>query len=387
MSVLNKMLRDLEQRQSKPQPPAYTAPAQSERPLWLNLLLLLSGALLCFAVYAILTRDNVAPVVVASQSSLQLSTDNALPASPPERVETDTPPVQSVTVIAQAATAQAKDNLADTTTARADLTATTTAMQESAVSAPSDGGDAAANTKTATAMADKAGLALLGTNDIAAETAAVVMAAKPAPVASVAPESLRIEKQALSPQQRAQRLQQQALQAAAGGELMQALQYWQQLQQLTPQQAQVYLAQARLWQQLSQPLQAEQVLQQARTQQVQDADIQLLLARLAAARGEWQQVAQLLAADFPLAQYPDYYGLKATALQQSGEQAQALHWFSQLIVLQPQQARWWLGAAVALDAQGQSQQAHLHYQQALQWGDTLSSDSRNYIQQRIIATE
>lgn len=387
MSVLNKMLRDLEQRQSKPQPPAYTAPAQSERPLWLNLLLLLSGALLCFAVYAILTRDNVAPVVVASQSSLQLSADNALPASPPERVETNTPPVQSVTVIAQAATAQAKDNLADTTSARADLTAATTAMQESAVSAPSDGGDAATNTKTAAAMADKAGLALLGTNDIAAETAAVVMAAKPAPVASVAPESLRIEKQALSPQQRAQRLQQQALQAAAGGELMQALQYWQQLQQLTPQQAQVYLAQARLWQQLSQPLQAEQVLQQARAQQVQDADIQLLLARLAAARGEWQQVAQLLAADFPLAQYPDYYGLKATALQQSGEQAQALHWFSQLIVLQPQQARWWLGAAVALDAQGQRQQAHLHYQQALQWGDTLSPDSRNYIQQRIIATE
>ena len=92
--------------------------------------------------------------------------------------------------------------------------------------------------------------------------------AAPTPAASLTPTTVLIEKQPLSAGQQAQRLQQQALNAAAGGELMLALQYWQQLQQLTPQQAQVYLAQARLWQQLSQPLQAEKVLQQAMAQQV-----------------------------------------------------------------------------------------------------------------------
>ncbi|WP_417707995.1 hypothetical protein, partial [Rheinheimera aquimaris] len=58
MSVLNKMLRDLEKRQHVSERAVTPLSARSdERPLWLNLLLLLSALLLAFAVYAILTRE------------------------------------------------------------------------------------------------------------------------------------------------------------------------------------------------------------------------------------------------------------------------------------------------------------------------------------------
>lgn len=381
MSVLNKMLRDLEQRQSHTQPATvYSQHGQSDRPLWLNLLLLLSAALLCFAVYAILTRESQPPAWVAGQHEVQQNAARDALSAEPEGVAATMVRPQSAPDSAQVTVEQRQKSPADVDAVSANVSPNAIAAEASKpvtdTTVKQPAGEAAP-------IADEVELTAGGAND----TGLMAKPAAPTPAASLTPTTVLIEKQPLSAGQQAQRLQQQALNAAAGGELMLALQYWQQLQQLTPQQAQVYLAQARLWQQLSQPLQAEKVLQQAMAQQVNDADIQLLLARLAAARGTWPQVVQLLPADYPLAQYPDYYGLKATALQQTGDQVQALHWFSQLIVLQPQQARWWLGAAVALDAQGQRQQAHLHYQQALQWGDTLSVDSRNYIQQRLVATE
>ena len=146
-------------------------------------------------------------------------------------------------------------------------------------------------------------------------------------------------------------------------------------------------AQAGLWLQLGQPAQAHAVLQQAVAQGIVHADIQLMLAQHAAAAQQWQAVDALLPPQFTLAQQPDYYGMKATALQQLGQHQAALHWFSQLVVLQPRQGRWWLGAAISFDAQAERAQAQQYYRQARQHSETLSAASRNYIQQRLAATE
>ena len=389
MSVLNKMLRDLEQRQhASDATTAITLHGRSdERPLWLNVLLLLSALLLAFAVYAILTREpapesSEAVPAVANPALTDHATSAALPDSAAE-------PVISGEVIP--ATMQQSTPVASTASGGAD----TGADEQAAIDTVNETNtEATADNALQSTESDQAG----SESDVTAQTQTIAteLARPTLPVASVvantaanagAKTEVTVVRAPASPQQQAALLQQQALAAAQAGQLQQALQLWQQLQQFAPQNAVAYLEQARLWHQLGQPQQALTVLQQALQQGIVHADIQLLLAQQAAAQAQWQRVDTLLPAQFVLAQQPEYYGLKATALQQLGQPQAALDWFSQLIVLQPQQARWWLGAAIAFDALSQPEQAQLHYRQALQWGDSLTAASRNYIQQRLAAIE
>ena len=389
MSVLNKMLRDLEQRQrASDATTAITLHGRSdERPLWLNVLLLLSALLLAFAVYAILTREpapesSEAVPAVANPALTDHATSAALPDSAAE-------PVISAEVIP--ATMQQSTPVASTASGGAD----TGVKEQAAIDTVNETNtEATADNALQSTESDQAG----SESDVTAQTQTIAteLARPTLPVASVvantaanaeAKTEVTVVRAPASPQQQAALLQQQALAAAQAGQLQQALQLWQQLQQFAPQNAVAYLEQARLWHQLGQPQQALTVLQQALQQGIVHADIQLLLAQQAAAQAQWQRVDTLLPAQFALAQQPEYYGLKATALQQLGQPQAALDWFSQLIVLQPQQARWWLGAAIAFDALSQPEQAQLHYRQALQWGDSLTAASRNYIQQRLAAIE
>ena len=389
MSVLNKMLRDLEQRQhASDATTAITLHGRSdERPLWLNVLLLLSALLLAFAVYAILTREpapesSEAVPAVANPALTDHATSAALPDSAAE-------PVISGEVIP--ATMQQSTPVASTASGGAD----TGADEQAAIDTVNETNtEATADNALQSTERDQAG----SESDVTAQTQTIAteLARPTLPVASVVANTaanaetkteVTVVRAPASPLQQAALLQQQALAAAQAGQLQQALQLWQQLQQFAPQNAVAYLEQARLWHQLGQPQQALTVLQQALQQGIVHADIQLLLAQQAAAQAQWQRVDTLLPAQFALAQQPEYYGLKATALQQLGQPQAALDWFSQLIVLQPQQARWWLGAAIAFDALSQPEQAQLHYRQALQWGDSLTAASRNYIQQRLAAIE
>ena len=391
MSVLNKMLRDLEKRQHVSQS-AVTPPLSArsdERPLWLNLLLLLSALLLAFAVYAILTRE---PALDSGESVAAVTnpapTDNAttLPDKAAEPLDSvGVTPValpQSTPVVSTTAgrteTGIEEEATTDTVSEANTGTAADNALQSSVSAQDGSGPDTTVQTQT---VATKQARPALPVADTVANTAARAEANAEAKT------EVKVVRAAASPQQQARLIQQQALTAAQAGQLQQALQLWQQLQQLTPQNAEAYLEQARLWHQLGQSQQALMVLQQALQQGIVNADIQLLLAQQAAAQAQWQRVDTLLPAQFALAQQPEYYGLKATALQQLGQPQAALDWFSQLIVLQPQQARWWLGAAIAFDALAQPEQAQLHYRQALQWGDSLTAASRHYIQQRLAATE
>src|SRR5690606_34341618 len=389
MSVLNKMLRDLEKRQHVSQVAVTPLSARSdERPLWLNLLLLLSALLLAFAVYAILTREPALDSSEAVAAVNPAPTDNAttLPdkaAEPvasagvtPVALQQSTPVVS--TTAGRAETGIEEEAATDTVSEANTGTAADNALQSSVSAQHGSGPDTTVQTQT---VATKQARPALPVANAVANTAARTEANAEAKT------EVKVVRAAASPQQQAVLLQQQALAAAQAGQLQQALQLWQQLQQFAPQNAVAYLEQARLWHQLGQSQQALTVLQQALQQGIVNADIQLLLAQQAAAQAQWERVDTLLPAQFELVQQPDYFGLKATALQQLGQPQAALDWFSQLIVLQPQQARWWLGAAIAFDALAQPEQAQLHYRQALQWGDSLTAASRHYIQQRLAATE
>lgn len=361
MSVLNKMLRDLEQRQQSGNATSAAKPGSSisrddSRPLWLNVLLLLSAMLLLFAVYAILNRPNVAPAQPDATLVVHPDTESVGPELQPATEQSlltlATEPATRVTTqeqpVALEAIAETLETIADSQPV-VELNVT------------------AATTETAI--------------DVAVSDNNMTAAARPAPV------KVEIQRPLQTPAQKAIALQQQAVLAAQSGRLMNSVSLWQQVQALAPQQSQAYTSQARLWGQMGQPERAQQILQQGLNEGADSAELRLLLAQHYVQQQQWAAADAVLLPQFDLSLYPEYYGLKATAAQQRGDSVAAQQWFSRLIVLQPQQARWWLGAAIAFDQHGQRQQAQLHYRQALQWGDTLSADSRNYIQQRLAATE
>ena len=364
MSVLNKMLRDLEQREQIAGSAAGAAGISRDdgRPLWLNILLLGAVSLLIFAVYAILNRPE-------SGQSLTVMPKPA-PGQPVS--QSQIVPDDVATSLDGAAPLTLIPPQAEGVTLQPEAGVINTAAQVAVVAQHLVTGPVAAKQPVVAPVAVVQADTLA---DIASDSAKVE-----AKVAVV-------QQPAQSLEQKMQALSQQALQAAQSGQLMPALSLWQQVQQLAPDQPAAYIAASQLWQQLGQPERAQQQLQLALSNGADSAEVRLLLAQYYAASQQWQQADALLPAHYALAQYPEYYGLKATVLQQLANNAAALNWFNQLIVQQPQQARWWLGAAIAYDQSGQMDQALLHYRQALQWGDNLSADSRNYIQQRLAVTE
>ncbi|MBU1308625.1 MAG: tetratricopeptide repeat protein [Gammaproteobacteria bacterium] len=362
MSVLNKMLRDLEQRQHSggvAAPQADSLSRDDSRPLWLNLLLLLSAILLLFAVYAILNRPDNQPQPVVADTQTQANTEQPLALA-----ESELTPVAALPV----------------TPAGDALVATPDISPGSAEPGP----ELAMAQQPLPAQTDSTEEAAPAADTVEADTSNPVAAPAANRAAAV---KIEVQRTAQTAAQKGAALQQQAVQAAQSGQLMPAINLWQQVQAVQPLQATAYLSQARLWLQMGQPQRAEQILQQGISAGADTADVRLLLAQLYAQQQQWQAADTVLPVQFELQQYPEYYGLKATVAQQLGDSFAAQQWFGQLIVIQPQQARWWLGAAVAFDQQGQRQQAQLHYRQALQWGDKLSAESRNYIQQRLAATE
>ena len=379
MSVLNKMLRDLEQREQATGSSVRSASISREesRPLWLNILLLGAAALLVFAVYAILNRPEFTQSSLAAVPKATAVQPLAQPQITNETAVTGADSAAPLRLIPPETEGLALQPAAAVinTAAQVEAIAEQVAAQQ--------------------VIADKVVAEQVVAEHVVAPqpVAAAVAAVQADPLADVAADSAKAAKVAVvqrpvqSAEQKAQALGQQAVQAAQSGQLMPALRLWQQVQQLSPQQPTAYIAASQLWQQLGQPERARQQLQLALSNGADSAEVRLLLAQYYAAAQQWQQADTLLPAHYALAQYPEYYGLKATVLQQLADNAAALNWFNQLIVQQPQQARWWLGAAIAYDQSGQTEQAVLHYRQALQWGDNLSADSRNYIQQRLAATE
>ena len=368
MSVLNKMLRDLEQRQASPITTTavhHSISREDNRPLWLNLLLLLSAALLLFAIYAILTRPQ--PQAVVQQPTAE-ETDTAAVIVPAERL--DSPPTsQPQQPIAEP---EPVASPAQTQTEAEPVTQPPVRVLTPTVERQSEEDVASVEDRPAT--------------DIRKLSAEVLPAAQTAEPQGRKAE-IAVQRAVPTTVQRAAAIQQRAVLAAQSGQLTEAITLWQQVQQLLPEQADAYIAQARLWQQLGLGSNVQHVLQQGIAQNAGSAELRLLLAQHYASSRQWQEADAVLTPQFELTQHPQYYGFKATVLQQLGDSSRAGYWFSQLILLQPEQARWWLGAAIAFDQSGQYQQAHIHYRQALQWGDSLSAESRNYIQQRLAATE
>jgi MSHA biogenesis protein MshN len=366
MSVINKMLQDLEQRQ----PAQTTASNSSKVPapdssrsqihIWmvlLVLLVLLGG--FWFSKNQPLQTEPVSAVNPAAAASAE-----------PRRPVIEQGEQHSTGQAEPAAIMTALD----TTNAATD--AVTGAAIASAVAAPAE--DAAVNL-AAIIAAEPA--------EPAAPDQLIVVATEEPALSAVARPQASIDKQPLSVAAQQHNMQLRANASEAAGDTGAAVVIWQQIVALQPAEAEGYLNLARLWLKQQQIVTASQVLLQARQNGVISAEINMQLAQLAVRQGQWQQALEFLSDQFELAAEPEYFGFKATVLQQLQQHAAALSWYQRLQQLQPEQGRWSLGAAVASEQLGQPLQAHQYYQHAWQYRQALSVSSHNFIQQRLKATE
>lgn len=128
---------------------------------------------------------------------------------------------------------------------------------------------------------------------------------------------------------------------------------------------------------------AREVLQQGITLAPSNADLRLLAARVAQAMGEKQAALQLLQAISPSAlNNLDFYALRAALAQQLGQTTEAGDSYQALARAQPMIGRWWLGLAISQEQRGLMTDARQAYRRAL-LDNQLSAASRRFAQQRI----
>ncbi|MDD2342518.1 MAG: hypothetical protein PHV54_06480 [Tolumonas sp.] len=128
---------------------------------------------------------------------------------------------------------------------------------------------------------------------------------------------------------------------------------------------------------------ARDVLQQGITLMPTNADLRLLAARVAQAMGDKQAALQSLVAISPtVANNLDFYAMRAALAQQLGQTSEAGYSYLALTRTQPNIGRWWLGLAISQDQRGLLNDAKQAYRRAL-LDNQLSAASRRFAQQRI----
>ena len=128
---------------------------------------------------------------------------------------------------------------------------------------------------------------------------------------------------------------------------------------------------------------ARDVLQQGITLMPTNADLRLLAARVAQVMGDKQAALQSLVAISPsVANNLDFYAMRAALAQQLGQTAEAGYSYLALTRTQPNIGRWWLGLAISQDQRGLLNDAKQAYRRALM-DNQLSAASRRFAQQRI----
>ncbi|MDM5059342.1 tetratricopeptide repeat protein [Aeromonas rivipollensis] len=378
MSVINQMLKDLEQRQPGSDGAAvYVAPARQQG--WWMLVL----TLLCTLALAILgwrTWIYWQQSQRTAQPTVQLTTELA-PAS-----QAQTQPASSATEVVAAL----PEPQGAASGAVALDVAPVAAMAR--VSAPAGGAEGSSATE---ALADQAQAETPPEDevtpsdeelqpDLYAELAAEQEAA-PQEVAAPPrkPGVLKIETVDLSEPELAALAERKATTAMAKGQMREAQDnYYQVLvhdphnQGAREQLAGLLYGEGRL-------TEASQVLEEGLRLDPAQADLRLLLARVAISGGDRQKALDWLTGYQPdLAANLDYYATWAGLAQELGQPAQASELYVKLLRQQPDQGRWWLGLGVAEDGQGHRQRALDAYGNAQLHGN-LGEASTRWLEQRI----
>lgn len=337
MSIINKMLRDLDARGEPSEatgeygPVFYQDRAWYQRPwVWLLLALLIAAGLLVWRQWP---SAQLQPVK-ASQVSKNSAEDVA---APNQQASASSP-------------ATANEPLADTpTAAKAAIEAETPALR--------DRTEPAAVTVSASKAEPEP--------KPKAEPRAQDNPAVDEQVSSKSTE-LSVQRVQLTTAELLEKSLQQAEQAKQAGDLDKALQYLQQAVSVAPDNSKARERYAALLYGRGYGIQAQRVLAEGLQRHPDNIRWRMMLAQLVAEnQGEGPALAILKQQQPAIAEEQGFYQYRAKLAQSQQDFQQSLADYQQLADFQPQQPRWWLGVAISADRLQQVDTARAAYQQVL----------------------
>lgn len=194
--------------------------------------------------------------------------------------------------------------------------------------------------------------------------------------------TMQVERVELSAEELAEVKLKQAREAMRKGERERAGSLFEQVIALAPEHVAARSELAAYWYGRGQIASALAVLEQGLKTQPQQARWQLLYAKILLEGGAYEQTLTALAQIAPdTAQAVDLYQLRAAAANELGRYAMAAADYVTLAE-RTNEGRWWLAAAVAFEDTQQEAAAARAYRQAIARND-LTSDARSYAQQRL----
>lgn len=194
---------------------------------------------------------------------------------------------------------------------------------------------------------------------------------------------MTVQQVMLTPKQLANKAQERAEKALDSNEYDEAISEYQEALRYTPDDAKLRKALSALYYGKEDTYHAYQVLQEGINRAPQGVSLRLALARLLIQEGE------IAAALTPLALMVDepnvgYLSLRAALATRNKRYAMALASYQQLVQLQPNNARWWLGLGIQQERADHLDLAQHAYQQALSHVG-ISSDSIAFVHKRLQA--
>lgn len=358
MSVINRMLRDLDKRQQQERKTTSTPAAAAPKPFPWGWVL---GA-------AVITAIAVTAVMVVWQTTSSQSQESQVEqvsqveqeAKPPKASANEVEPIVEETPepsppVAQATQPQQRLQPSPVQTVSEEASEATEASQ--AVETTDEPTSAAAETQPEAVVA--------ATSDDEDKKG-----------------TMQVERVELSAEELAEVKLKQAREAMRKGERERAGSLFEQVIALAPEHVAARSELAAYWYGRGQIASALAVLEQGLKTQPQQARWQLLYAKILLEGGAYEQTLTALAQIAPdTAQAVDLYQLRAAAANELGRYAMAAADYVTLAE-RTNEGRWWLAAAVAFEDTQQEAAAARAYRQAIARND-LTSDARSYAQQRL----
>ena len=212
-----------------------------------------------------------------------------------------------------------------------------------------------------------------------AADASAMATAKPEP-------RIELRTAARSPQERAEALYQRGVTAHQAGQLNDSAAAFTAALREDPRHAAARVAQAGMLISLSRPDDAMALLKEGLALAPAQAQLALMLARLQAERQDWATAAETLrAASAHVAansiEGAEFHGFHAAILQRAGRHGEAVEKYGVALRLAPNRSVWWMGLAISLEEIGQADTARAAFQRAKSIG--LPEGAAGYVDARL----
>jgi MSHA biogenesis protein MshN len=132
---------------------------------------------------------------------------------------------------------------------------------------------------------------------------------------------------------------------------------------------------------------AEQLLKDGRAVNPEHHRFAQLLARIYIQRGASKQALTLLEQSQPYAKTDaEFFGFLAALYQRDGQHDKAIKAYSRAVTINPQQSQWWLGLGISFEAESNWKAAHQAYRRAVA-GRGLSGKLGRYARERLVSVQ